>query len=105
MAPLRSHSFGPFELGGVRVYSNIKGEEDSLNKLLGDSALTHVLVKARFLPFGRPATGSYDRVCFDVRSSNCLIDAPVVLMDHEAVLSHGRIGRPKMLAKGFWHLL
>lgn len=102
---LAQHSFTPFELGGIRVFSNIKDEEDNLECLLADAVLTRTLVKAGFLPFGRPVTGSYDRVCFDVRGVKQPLDAPVVLMEHEAVLSHNHIPQPKMLAGGITELV
>ena len=102
---LESHSFGAFVLGDIRVCGNIRGEEDSLDGLLADKALTDALVNAGFLPFARPETGSYDRVCFDVRDRSQPADAPIVLMDHESILSHRRLPRPKELARGFVALL
>lgn len=98
------HTFVSFDVGGVRVYSNVKGDEDSLEDLLADKILTRGLVAAGFLPFGRPATGSYDRICFDVRGTEDPDDAPVVLMDHEAILSHNRIPKPKRLGDGLMDL-
>lgn len=99
------HSFVAFDLGGVRVYSNVQGEEDGLADLLADKILTRELVNAGFLPFGRPATGSYDRVCFDVRTAQDPDDAPIVLMDHEAILSNNRIPKPKWISDGLMELV
>ena len=104
-ALLAGHSFVAFTVGGIRVYSNIRGEEDNLEELLSDTALTRALVEAGFLPFGRPATGDHDRVCFDLRGLKNPLDAPVVRMDHEAVLSHNRIPRPTMVARGIMQLI
>lgn len=92
------HSFVAFDVGGVRVFSNLAGEEDSLGDLLADKVLTRELTEAGFPPFGRPTTSSYDRVCFDVRVSPDVEDSPVVLMDHEAIFSKNRIPRPRRLA-------
>ena len=99
------HAFVAFDPGGVRIYSNLRGEEDSLEDLLADKILTRALVNAGFLPFGRPATGSYDRICFDVRGTQHRDDAPVVLMDHEAILSNNRVPKPKRLADGLMDLV
>ncbi len=99
------HAFVAFDVGGVRVYSNIQGAEDGLEELWADKILTRELVNAGFLPFGRPATGSYDRICFDVRGTQDPDDAPVVLMDHEAILSKNRMPKPKRLADGLMDLV
>lgn len=100
---LKEHSFVAFDLGQVRIFSNIQEEEDNLEDLLRDKILTNALVGAGFSPFGRPATGSYDRVCFDMRESARY--SPVVLMDHEAILSNNRIPKPMRLAESLMKLL
>lgn len=94
------HAFVAFDIGRVRVYSNLQGEEDNLEALLADRILTRGLVDAGFLPFGRPVTGSYDRICFDVRGLQEPEDAPVVWVDHEAILSNDRVPKPRRLADG-----
>lgn len=98
------HAFISFVVRGVRVYSNVKGEEYSLEDLLADKILTQSLVSNGFMPFGRPATGSYDRICFDVRATEELDDAPVVIMEHEAILTHNTIPKPKRLGAGLMDL-
>lgn len=100
---LKNHSFAAFDLGDVRIFSNIHEEEDNLEDLLHDKNLTDALVGAGFSPFGRPVTGSYDRVCFDMRKATR--QPPVVLMDHEAILSNNRIPKPVRLAESLMKLL
>lgn len=102
---LGTHMFAAFDIGAVRVCGNIQGEDDSLDDLLSDTILTSALTAAGFLPFGRPITGSYDRMCFDVRARARAYDAPVVLMHHEAVLTRGRIPKPEHWADGLFSLL
>jgi hypothetical protein len=99
------HAFVAFNVGGVRIHSNLPGEEDGLTDLFADKILTRELVDSGFLPFGRPATGSYDRICFDVRGVKNPDDAPVVLMDHEAILSHNRTPKPERIADGLMDLV
>ena len=43
-------------------------------------------------------------MCFDVRGWKKPLDAPVVVMDHEEVLSFNRIPRPRKLADGIMQL-
>jgi len=101
---IRCHSFTAFEVGGLTICSNLQGEECSLAALLRDETLTRALCEAGFAPFGRPSTGSYDRVCFDMRGTSRALDAPVVLMDHEAILSFGSIPQPRVIADGLLQL-
>lgn len=100
-----NHAFLAFDVGEVRMYSNIRGETDSLEELLDDKILTTALTAAGFLPFGRPVTGSYDRVCFDVRKRSRLDDAPIVVMNHEAILSFNKIPKPAAVVDGLAALL
>jgi hypothetical protein len=95
---MREHAFVAFVVGGVRVHSNLRGEADNLEELLRDKALTRELYGAGFAPFGRPSTGNYDRICFDMRGRRHPFDAPVVVMDHESILSHNQIPKPRKLA-------
>jgi hypothetical protein len=104
MELVEHHSFVAFDIGGVRLYSNLPGEKENLEELWGDKILTQALCKAGFLPYGRPSTGSYDRVCFDMRRGGRPMDAPVVEMDHEAILNHNRIPEPSPLAVGLMQL-
>lgn len=99
------HLFTAFESGGVRISSNIRGEPDNLEELLADEALTTALFGAKFFPFGRPSQGSWDRICFDLRKKAVVNDAPTVRMDHESILSFGRIPRPIPIAASFVQLL
>lgn len=102
---VRTFGFRAFDVGSIRLYSNIPSEPENLNELNSDEALTKALVKAGYAPFGRPATGSYDRVCFDVRKRSRAFDAPIVVLDHEAVLSFNRIPAPRLVAEGLLPLL
>ena len=104
MELVEHHSFVAFDIGGVRMHSNLRGEKENLEELWGDQILTQSLCKAGFLPFGRPSTGSYDRVCFDMRQGGRPVDAPVVGMDHEAFLSNNRIPEPSRLTAGLMQL-
>ena len=92
------HAFVAFQVAEIRVHGNVRGAEDSLEDLCADEILTHALIEAGFPPFGRPATGSYDRICFDVGAAKGKDDAPVVRMDHEAILCRNRIPKPTLIS-------
>lgn len=101
---LTEHYFSTFTIATVKVYSNLRNRDDNLGELLGDEPLTRALTQAGFLPFGRPSTGSYDRVCFDVRRSGKMADVPIVVMEHEAILSFGRLPKPVILRSSLMDL-
>ena len=101
---LEHHSFITFDIGGVRIHSNLRGEEDNLEDLLSDKFLTEAICNAGFSPFGRPSGGDYDRVCFDLRKGGRPMDAPIVVLDHEAILSRKKILKPRTLASGLTEL-
>ncbi len=101
---LEHHSFIAFDIGGVRIHSNLRGEEDNLEDLSSDKFLTEAVCNAGFSPFGRPSGGSYDRVCFDLRNGDRPMDAPVVVLDHEAVLSRNRFPKPRTVVGGLIEL-
>lgn len=101
---VRDHLFIAFDLGDIRVFSNLLCEDDNLESLLRDRHLVPPLITAGFLPFARPAGGSYDPICFDVRGLAQPADAPIVQMDHESILTHFQIPNPQPIAAGILEL-
>lgn len=96
---LQQFHWRAFDIGGVRLYGNGVDEEDSLVDLFSDKTLTAGLLSAGFVPFGRPTSGHYDRICFDVCGRARAFDAPVVRVDHEAILSFNKMPRPKTISE------
>ena len=101
---IEKHLFTAFEIGPVTIFSNIRHEEHNIEDLLSDDYLVPPLVDAGLLPFGRPSTGSYDPVCFDVRGRDNSSDAPIVQIDHESILSWNKVPKPVVLAPGLSEL-
>ncbi len=102
---LRECTFRAFDAREHRIYGNTQEEEDNLIELFSDEVLTEAIINAGFLPIGRPCSGHYDRICFDVRSGHRVIDAPVVRIGHEAILSYQRVARPELLSAGLLPLV
>lgn len=88
----------------VLIHGNDRNEPESLQSLMQDQLLTTSLVSNGFLPFGRPVDGSYDRICFDIRGLIDPEDAPVVRMDHEAILCFDHLPFPIKIASSFFEL-
>lgn len=92
--------FQAFDLRSVRVASNLRSAIHNLTELWEDRTLAQKLTESGFMPFGRPADGSWDRICFDMRAMKKRDDAPVVRVDHEAILSFSRLPKPECVAGG-----
>jgi hypothetical protein len=95
--PLRFHAVGLPEPGA-------KFQEFRF-AILADAIMSPFLLKQGFLPFARPASGSYDPVCFDCRNSRRKAEPAVVRVDHEEILCNDRLQVVEQLAAGFDVLL
>jgi hypothetical protein len=69
-----------------------------------DSHLWEFLTPRGYLILGRMSGGRYDPCAVDTQRWKS-DDAPVVRVDHEEVLSFGRLGQPTVIADSFQKLL
>ena len=98
---VRRYEFRPFEWEALSFFGNSEAD-DRLNlhvAVRNDPVIWQVTCRAKLLQFGRPATGSYDPICFDLRASHH--EPPVVQLDHEAILIKDRITLVRQIAPGF----
>ena len=69
--------------------------------MLSDRVVAEVTLKAGYIQCARPVGGSYDPICFDaIRASNNG-EFPIVRLDHEEILRHGKILAAERLPKSF----
>jgi len=103
---LKRYDISVFQAGEVAVFGNTTGQYYTIEHLWSDTHLIEPLLKARLVPFGRPDLDlvNYDPICFDMRNGNG-IDAPIVRVDHEEILSHFRMPEPVAVADSFLDLL
>jgi|SRR5678815_346359 hypothetical protein len=82
------YAFPTLTLEKVELFSNLGdgSEEDLATAPFRDADLSSWLISHRLAQVGRPSTGSYDPVCFDIGSSPAGRDAAVVQLDHEDIL-------------------
>lgn len=76
-----AYTFSEFSYQGIVFWTNA----DHFAKYFPDKLLDSALVSQKYLPFGQPDCGSYDRICFDMNRKRGR-DAPIVRIDHEAML-------------------
>jgi hypothetical protein len=90
---VRRYSFEPFEMLGISFFGNRGGQtdDDLVVASSRDPVLARVSRRNGFIQIGRPATRSYDPVCFDLGRRMKNGDAPLVSLDHEELLIREQI--------------
>jgi hypothetical protein len=104
--------FPRFECGPLSFYAVGLSEESpefKFEELRGvifkDAGLTDFLLPRKLFPFARPRTWDYDPICFDFREDPKAKDAPVIRVDHEAILCNDRLRISDHVAPSFRELL
>ena len=98
------YAFAPVDVGPLTLFGNSGlDEEDDLNVMIfRDPILATVTLKNDFIQFARPATGSYDPICFDARKSAPNREFAIVRLDHEEILCNDRIKVVEKIADSFF---
>jgi hypothetical protein len=97
--------FPEFDLAEVTLFSNLNDESDSDITVapFADAFMSPWLRSHRFLQFGRPNTGSYDPVCFDLTAQSH--DPPVIVLYHEDILMERKYVYTEQIAPSFMALV
>jgi hypothetical protein len=95
------------EVGEVELFSRLGAEdpEDITVAPFADPRLSSWLIEHGYIQFGRPATGSYDPVCFDYSVRLRASEPAVVALDHEDILLKRKKVRKRTLAANFLTLM
>lgn len=89
---LSRYSFLSFEVAGILFFGwDSKSAPDLEMIPMAPHDMSKELVSAGFVQIGRPDTGSYDPVCFDLNSSGQNREYRIVQADHEQVLQWSRV--------------
>jgi len=100
-----SFTRGPLWWYSVGLAEAARDSSELRVAMLRDRPMLRVLWKAGYLPFARPAEGSYDPVCFDFNSRSDGREPAVVRIDHEGVLVADRIQVVEILSPGLDRLI
>ena len=89
---LARYSFPAFDVMGISVFewdsdSNALAEEAAAAK----GSLSELLIPAGYVQIGRPDTGSFDAVCFDLNSRSQNLECRIVQIDHEDILCNWKV--------------
>ena len=96
------------ELGPLELLANPPGDPSfsGLSRAIRyDRHLAAALLPAAFVPFARPAGGSWDPICFDGSVRAGKHDRQIVRIDHESILCNDRIKIEAVLAPSFRSLI
>jgi hypothetical protein len=98
------YAFPPLQVGELSLFGNqgtVDVEEMSI-AIFQDPIIAAGTLRAGYIQFARPATGSYDPICFDARHTASNREFPIVRLDHEELLCHDRIHVSGKLAASFY---
>jgi len=93
MSLISRYDFDEFTAGNLTFFANRgdSGPNDLANAIVRDQYLLTTTRANGFLHFARPADGSYDPICFDIRAGRRDREFPVVRLEHEEILQSERI--------------
>jgi hypothetical protein len=101
-----SYRWAEVNLDLVELLPNPPGPDLSTleRAIFRDPGLVEVLIPNALVQFGKAGGGHYDPVCFDMRRRS-KADAPIVRVEHEAILCHRRLGEVDEIAPSFRDLV
>ena len=97
------YRFAEFEADPIMFFANT-GESmhhELVDTVFRDRHMASCLLDAGYVQFGREAGGGYDPVCFDTNSMGFDGEYAVVRIDHEDILTNGKVTVRQKLADSF----
>lgn len=98
------YAFPPFDAGGISFFANTGDDspEELSAAMFNDRGIAEATLKAGYIQFARPESGSYDPICFDARRAASNREFPIVRLDHEEILCRDRIHVVERVADSFF---
>ena len=89
---LLRYSFPSFDAGGITFFS-WQSETSEIFHVLppNEGTLSEVLLPSGYIQIGRPDTGDFDAVCFDLNPAKQNREYRIVRADHEEILCNSRV--------------
>jgi hypothetical protein len=89
---LSRYSFPTFDASGISFFGWESGLTELSEVASGTKgSLSELLLPAGYFQIGRPDTGSFDAICFDMNDRNQNREHGIVLADHEEILCNLRV--------------
>ncbi len=103
---ISGYSFAPFDALGISFCGWGPMSAEMFEVVSPQKGyLSELLLLARYFQIGRPDSGSFDAVCFDLNTKKQNREFRIVLADHEEVLSNSRVKIRSELWPSFRHFL
>ncbi len=103
---LSRYSFSSFEAGGISFFE-WEPPDHALSTVVPPTkgSLSEFLLPSGYLQIGRPDTGNFDAVCFELNRQKQNREYRIVQVNHEEILCNSRVKLPKELWHSFQHLV
>jgi hypothetical protein len=89
---LSRYSFQSFDASGISFFAWGPGSTELLEVASPQKrSLSELLLPAGYFQIGRPDTGSFDAVCFDMNTQKQNREYRIVLADHEEILCNSKV--------------
>src|SRR5215469_13814586 len=89
---LSRYSFAPFDASGISFFGWGPASAELFEVASPQKgSLSELLLPAGYFQIGRPDTGSFDAICFDLNTPKQNREYRIVLAEHEEVLSNCRV--------------
>ena len=103
---LSRYSFPPFD-GGSIAFFGWESADTEFSKIVlpARSSLSELLLRSGYLQIGRPDSGDFNAVCFDLKIQKQNREYRIVQADHEEILCNSRVLIREELCPSFRHLV
>ena len=101
------YCFPSFEFAEIEFFANLNGqsEDELVVAAFRDKHLWRPALTQGFIQIGKPSSGSYDPICFDMRHPWRGQEYRVVRLDHEELLQRERVRIVEEVAESFLTLI
>ena len=103
---LLRYSFPSFDAGGITFFG-WQSETSEIFHVLppNEGTLSELLLPSGYIQIGRPDTGDFDAVCFDLNPAKQNREYRIVRADHEEILCNSRVRIVEELWPSFSNLV
>ena len=89
---LLRYSFPSFDAGGITFFGWKSNSSEIFHVLPpNEGTLSELLLPSGYIQIGRPDTGDFDAVCFDLNRAKQNREYRIVRADHEEILCNSRV--------------
>lgn len=88
---LSRYSFPSFDIGGISFFGWEVAHTEFSERAPAKGSLSELLLPSGYIQVGRPDTGNFDAVCFDLNTPKQNGEYRMVQANHEEILCNSRV--------------